>query len=184
MLGGSLDRIKNKCKCEIRTECVGIECQCDIYCKEYVELYILILTGIEEICWLTFSPKPNILMTDRNHLESMISLMKDMTKRKVVGNYILVTELTQKGQLHFHVFMSLKDKIKFMKRYVRHLYMIGNVLPIYGRPRDGIHYLFKSQGDMAKFWGISMVITNYNVDDVLLILNDVMFDSTDSSVSD
>jgi len=147
------------CKCEIGSKCtIGVYCECVDYCPNNKPLYDKIRAeGITKICWLTFSPKPQTEAM-RQFGASDYDRFKDFhksyfKKNKYVKDYILVSELSKKGLLHFHVFFSFTSKVSIYKTIVQPLYFQGNVEAIFhNTPRQGIHYLFKDTQSMIEYY--------------------------------
>lgn len=129
------------CKCTISSQCEIEDCQCKDFCVNYVELYNKILDG-GQYCYMTISPKPSELQDDDDKLAMWLSDFRNLLSCS--DKFIIVAEYTQKAILHFHIMIKIKDRVKWIKRFVQRWYHISNICPIYkNQPKYGIHYLFK-----------------------------------------
>lgn len=170
MLEGSLDvnitKADGDCKCTITGQCLLKECECITFCKDYEKLYKSI-TESKYYCWYTFNPKPNQLKEELLGYEYYVKqvfkdLYQDLISNKGVANFILVSELSEAGKLHFHILISLKDRIKFYKTFVASYYHKGvNKCIMNQKPKMGMHYLFKQQIFMAEYWEKNSIYTRY-----------------------
>jgi hypothetical protein len=167
MLGISLDSndtaiAKSRdCICGQVSKCNLVDCECIDYCFEYKNLYSKMKSQLSKLCFLTFSPKPkgeaalefgsSLCYNERNEFKSFV---KRYLKNNNIEDFIAVTELTNKGQIHYHVMLTFKSKVTFIKQVIQPLYYKGNVLPVYNAgPKEGIHYLFKAQLLMTEYHG-------------------------------
>lgn len=158
MLGISLDSIGisgDKCKCHVSAVCSIDQCECQPFCKKYEALYLSIGEKLTKCVFLTFAPAPKTQaaseLCPENDGDRFKSFYKMLKKDDNIESFILVAELTLKGQLHYHAFIRYKNKVTFIKRIVQTLYWGGNVLPFYGKPKKGIHYLFKTATTMEEY---------------------------------
>lgn len=159
MLGISLD--SNICKCKIRTQCTISQCECISYCTIMNSIYELINPHLLQRCFLTFSPTPKTAAGaefGESPYKEFKTFVKSFLKSDNIEEYIAVPELTLKGQIHYHVYLKFKNKVTFIKQVIQPLYHRGNVLPIYGSPKEGLHYLFKSSNLMFEYMGDKLAI--------------------------
>jgi len=163
MLGISLDSKQsatNKCD------------NCETYCEHYQPLYDIIKSSLLHQCFLTFSPAPSSAAKyefyKEDHTDDFIRFVKSYLLHANITNFIAVFELTLKGQPHYHVYLQFKNKVTFIKRVIQRLYHAGNVLPFYGPPSKGIHYLFKDSDNMAEYLGDTPVhVSTYGVNSLV-----------------
>lgn len=152
------------CICRQVTECkIGCQCECSVYCESYKDTYVSIINaGMTKYAFLTFNPAPisqtkcelSYAKRDKADYQDFKDFVKSFfRKNQYVEKYIAISELTKKGQVHYHVFFSFKSKVSIIKSIVQVLYHRGNVLMLYGtKPKMGIHYLFKSQEEMREYY--------------------------------
>lgn len=147
------------CDCKISRQClIGADCECLQYCSNNLPLYQKINgQGNNKICWLTFSPKPRseaMRQFGACDYDRFKEFHKDFFKKnKYINDYILVSELNKKGQLHYHALFSFKSKVSIIKTMIQPLFYMGNVEPIYNSlPKMGIHYLFKDTKAMIEYY--------------------------------
>lgn len=156
------------CKCDTLSQCSdGNSCECASYCPLYAGIYLVMKQELSKLCFLTFSPKPPTqsgseftkgLVNERADFKKFIDRFIDT---KNIKNYIAVTELTLKGQIHYHILLTFRSKVTFIKQVIQPLYYLGNVLPIYNTgPQKGMHYLFKSQKLMTEYHGKTTIYSS------------------------
>lgn len=142
------------CKCDVLFQCTSRDCECRAFCHNYLALYKSIDARFTKRCWLTFSPKPPTSQEyfceqKMSHRETFKRWVEAYLDTSNISRYIAVAEFTQKGQIHYHVYLQFRNKVTFIKQVVNGLYYSGNVLPLYDAPKGGIHYLFKAQELMS-----------------------------------
>ncbi len=144
-----------ECKCNVRTKCSIDQCECEGLCVTHQYLYEDIKKDLLHQCFLTWSPIPqSSAMFEfgiNSDLDRFCQFHRLLALSGTVTHAIIVAELTQKGQIHFHAYCKFKSKAKFYRTIVQPLYYTGNVLPIYGPPKLGIHYLFKAHETMKEY---------------------------------
>lgn len=152
------------CVCKTRSVCQLNQfsdelCQCKDFCKKYLPQYNSLVERLTKVCFFTFNPKPKT-QAQHEFLEGLIPsdlkifqkwVKANFTDDDNIESFIAVSELTKKAQIHYHVLVKFKDKVKFKKRVVQRLYYDGNIDAQYKPPRFGLHYLFKQQEDMMQY---------------------------------
>jgi len=147
------------CKCEKVSKCQISECECLDYCQYYSGVYEDIKKApLTKQGFLTFNPKPLTETQYRIGLYHDYERFKTFHRNYIKYNdniikYIYVAELTQKGQLHFHLYFSFKNKVSIIKQMIQPMYHEGNILMLWGScPKLGIHYLFKTCKTMKEYF--------------------------------
>lgn len=156
MLGTTEGREPTKaehCKCEVE----------NYHCR-YQPVYDLMSERLTKRCFLTYAPPPATAASrqfggEGAEREGYISFIGDYLDSPNIRRFISVAELTQKGQIHYHVYLEYINKVTFIKQVIQPLYFQGNVLPVYNPPNGGICYLFKSSETMGEYLGGSAVYT-------------------------
>lgn len=142
------------CPCDLDGVCTK-QCECIGMCTKHQELFLHINERLTKRCFLTYSPKPDTLAAcqfgHRSHLDDFLDFCKEYIDTKNILKAIVVFELTNKGQPHYHAYIQYDNKVTFIKQVVQPLYFEGNVLPIYNPPKNGIHYLFKTHLSMSEY---------------------------------
>jgi len=162
-LGISLDRNdhysegKEKCNCTVN-KCNIFPCECHSYCLSNLDVYKRIKSkGFTHTAFLTFNPTPKTKVQHQCNITPDYELFKQFYKDYFKKNaniidYILVAELTKKGQMHYHCYFSYKNKVTVIKQIVQPMYFEGNILILHGiEPKMGIHYLFKEADTMKEY---------------------------------
>jgi len=155
----SKDTTTPKCGCTSLSNCqIGI-CECLSYCKDHKDTYSRIkAAGFTKTAFLTFNPKPLTEGAFNFRIETDYEVFNNFFKDYIRDNfniidYILCAELTKKGQMHFHMYFSFKNKVTVIKQMVQPMYFAGNILILYGtQPKMGIHYLFKESETMQEYF--------------------------------
>lgn len=148
-----------QCECTVLSDCQIDICECKSYCKTHKDTYSRIKgAGFTKTAYITFNPKPITEGAFNFRIETDYEVFKNFFKAYVKNNtniidYILCAELTKKGQVHFHMYFSFKNKVTVIKTMVQPMYYAGNILILYGtQPKKGIHYLFKESDTMQEYF--------------------------------
>lgn len=118
--------------------------------------------------WMTVSPKPLEDISAEDHIRRFL---RDFRPASVLmEQFILVFELNEKDQIHFHFFCcfnGLRSKITFTKKYINKWYHHNIIKPIWGKaPKQGFMYLIKQFDYMYHFLDkYPPLITKATIDD-------------------
>lgn len=142
-----------------------------ILSDEEISAYEMIYDTIDQHqclkLWMTMSPKP---LKDVSHEDHIRRFLRDFRPASILmEQFILVFELNEKDQIHFHFFCCFKDlrsKITFTKKYTSKWYHEAIIKPIWGKaPKHGFKYLIKQYDYMFNFLdNYPPLITKFTID--------------------
>lgn len=150
--------IEKDCKCNVYSSCKIDKCICEClsYCKKYKPIYDKILLGF--YVYYTINPPMKEHETDEFKLNYWLDNFTELLLCS--DDLIIVVEYSPKMQLHFHMMIRVKDRIKFEKGLVQKWFYRGNNdVRRLAQPVMGMHYLFKQCDITEKLLGRSPIFT-------------------------